>query len=104
MFRGQRLDLYLLQEGEGLEQRQHLCVSGVQPELVERLRRGAIGSEPDRARFRLAKLAAVTLGEQRNGPAERVRLALLADQLYPRDDITPLIRAAHLHADAVAVE
>jgi hypothetical protein len=43
--------------------------------------------------------SAVRFGQQRHGQAKRLGLALAADQLHARDDVAPLVRAAHLHGD-----
>jgi hypothetical protein len=78
-------------------------VAGVQPELVEGVRRGLLRVEPDGAGFGLAELGAVGLGDQRQGQAEDVFLVQAARQVGAGDDVAPLVGAADLQHAAVAL-
>ena len=94
-------DLIEPQEGEELEIPLHVPVVGVDPELVELVRTGARGIEPDVAGLALPELGAGGRGDERED--QPVRLAALppADQLDPRGDVAPLVAAAHLELAAL---
>ncbi len=84
------------QQREPEQQPAHLTVVGLHEVLEELERRGALGIEPDAGARGLAELRAVAGREQR--PAQGVhRVAgAPADQVHPRQDVAPLIRAADL--------
>ena len=80
--RRELLDRRALEEREELQVRHHLAIVGVQPELIEAERRGAIGIEPDRAGFRLAELDAAppSSSAARPGRAPSSRAACESDR------------------------
>jgi hypothetical protein len=97
MLRHRRRDLIEAEEGEELEVALHVAVVGVDPELVELVRAGALRVEPHVAALALAELGPRGRGDQ--GEDHPVRLCALppADQLDPGGDVPPLVAAAHLH-------
>ena len=99
------IDLLSGERGEDLDIAGSVGVVDVEPELIEGIGRRALGVEPYVAALRLAEFTPVGLGDQRADEAEGFAPILAADELRPRGDIAPLVRAAHLQAAAVvAVE
>ncbi len=92
---------------EPAQVRADVAVVHVDPVLVERVRRRARRVQPDGvAALALAELRARRRQEQLVGdPVRRALVGLAArrppDQLEARGDVPPLVRAAHLHLDAV---
>src|SRR5439155_18309853 len=62
----QGLDLILRQQREQLEVALRVAVVGIHPELVQLVRRGEAGIEPDRPGFRLSELRARRRREERS--------------------------------------
>ena len=89
-------DLVQRQVGEQAHEAADVGVLGVAPELPVVVGAELFGVQPDRALGRLAHLAAGGRGQQRRGQAEGGLLVHAADQVDARDDIAPLVRAAHL--------
>src|SRR5262249_11837093 len=89
--------------GEKLEIRNHIAIVGVQPELVEAVWRSHFRIQPDGARFGLAKLHACSRGNQRKHERMRARATQTANQIDARENITPLITAAHLQRALVTI-
>src|SRR6478609_9041048 len=104
VLRSQAQDLGVLEEAVDAQELEHVRVGRVQPELVERIGRGARLIQPDGPGLRLAEFAAVRLGDERRGQAECFGLMLAANQINPADDVAPLIRPTYLQGDAVLLE
>ncbi len=98
----QLLDLRLRAEAEDPQEVGNVPVVRVQPELVEGVRGGQLGVEPDRAGLRLAELGAVRLDDQRRGQRVHGLAVGLADQVRAGREVAPLVAAAGLQRAAVA--
>mmetsp|Transcript_10132 Transcript_10132/g.30355 ORF Transcript_10132/g.30355 Transcript_10132/m.30355 type:complete len:313 (-) Transcript_10132:1098-2036(-) len=101
-------DLIEGEEGEHAQELGDLRVRYVsQQMLVELEGRQLVSGEPDSTILGLAELAAIRLGEQREGEAEAQLPVLplltchLPHQLRARGDVAPLVAAACLHAHTV---
>src|SRR4029453_3622956 len=96
-------DFAKLEKREQLEETLHVPVVTVQPELIEVIRAGAGGIEPDVLTFALAELRPRRCCNGR--VHEPVPLALLPprDQLDAGSDVPPLVAAAHLQLAALAL-
>src|SRR6185436_19098884 len=92
------------QEGEELEVTLHVAIVASQPELVELVRRSALGVEPDVPGLALSELAAATGGEQGKDQTMGGLLVPPRDQLDAGGDVPPLVAAAHLELAALGVE
>ena len=91
------------QNREQLEEARDVGVLGVAPELPVVVDGKHVGIEPDRACRGLAHLGARGGGEQRAGQGIELVRAHAAAEIDARDDVAPLVRAAHLQVAAVAL-
>ncbi len=99
-----------LRDPRGIEEREEaqvphrVAVVGVQPELIELVRRRQRRIEPDGARLRLAELRARRRRDERHHQTVRLAAAHAPDQIHPGGDVAPLIAAAHLQRAAEAID
>ena len=94
---GQGFDLVAAEEGEPLQEIDHVLVGRVQPELVESVGTGPVRREPDRPGLGLSELAPVRLGDQRRSEPEGLDPVPIVLPLQPageidaRDDVPVLV-------------
>ena len=83
----------LFQRGKYLDILLGIVVADIQPELIELIRCGALGVEPDVSRLGLTKLLTIALGNQRTRQGKGLVLVTqrTTDELSTRSDITPLV-------------
>lgn len=86
--------LFLLQRGEYLDVAFGILVGHVEPELVELVGRGVAAVEPHVARFGLAELPAVALGDEGARQREALVAVHAADKLGAGGDVAPLVGTA----------
>ena len=96
MFGDQVVDGLFIEQREDLDVALGVLVAGVEPELVELVRRRITRVEPYVAALGLAELGAVGFGNQRAGEGESLAAGLAADQLRAGGDVAPLVGAAEL--------
>ncbi len=89
-------DLFLRQERQRFEQLDDVGVVCVDEELVEAVRAGFLGVEPDGAGGGLAVFGAVGLGQQREDEAPDGGAEFLAREFGADGDIAPLVGRADL--------
>src|SRR5690625_2615324 len=79
-----------------------VAVIGVEPELVKRIRRGAIRVEPPVVtRLALTEFGAIRFGQQRCGHRVNALPLHPANQIYPAEQVAPLIIAARLQSAVI---
>ena len=106
----QGIDLVLAQEGEKLEELDHISVIGVEEELIKGIGRRDVRVQIDGTLLALAELLARCRGDQREGQGKHLLLnavllgAFLAHQLAARGDIAPLVAAADLQPAPLGLE
>ena len=95
--------LYLLDRNEGqhFEALDNVRVADVSPVLVEIVRAGLFGIEPDCALFGLAHFLALGIEKQGDGHCVCVLAELFTDKLCAAEHICPLVVTAELHIAAV---
>ena len=71
-------------------------VLGVNEKLVEFVRAGFLGIEPDGAALGFTKFTAVGFGDEREGQAPSRESDFFADEIRASGDVAPLFRAANL--------
>src|SRR5579875_1530574 len=91
LFTFQVRDLFQWQEREDAQVTPHAAVVGVDPVLVELVRRGHLRIEEERAFLALAQLCAGGRGDQRRSQRVYVCVACAADEINARQEIAPLI-------------
>ena len=96
-------DFALVEQRKKLEIFHDIAVVGVDPELVEPVRRGELRVKPDRPGLGLAKFDARRRCHQGGNHSIASRFAQLAQQFNPHNDIAPLIAAAQLQGAVIAV-
>ena len=86
----------LFQRGEYLDILLGIVVADIEPELIELIRCGALGVEPDVSRLGLTKLLTIALGNQRTCQGKGLILVTqrTTNELSTRGDITPLVVTA----------
>src|SRR5260221_12076761 len=89
-------DFFERAEGEDPEQALDVAVVAVEPVLVEAVRAGLRGIEPDVLTLALAELTAVGGGEERTDQPVGRRALPAGDELDPGGDVAPLVAAPHL--------
>src|SRR5699024_112563 len=104
---GQLLDLFTRTEAERPEVTDQITIVGIEPELVEGVRRGQFGVQPEVVPgFALTELGAIGLGEQMSGQGVRRAVRFVGvdtpNQVEPCSDVSPLVRAAGLQCATVA--
>ena len=90
------------QFGEKAQEAADITIFGVAPELPEIPDRQFVFVEPNRTLGGFAHLRAGRGGDQRRGQAKDFLAIDAPCQINPRDDIAPLIGAAHLQHTAIA--
>ena len=96
MFFNESIDNILFQRGEYLDILFGIVIADIQPELIELIRCGALGVEPDVSRLGLTKLLTIALSNQRTCQSKGLILVTqrTTDELSTRGDITPLVVTA----------
>ena len=94
-------DLGSRQEREAQQEPLHVVVGYVDPVLVEVVGAGLLRVEEEGAGLGLAHLLPVRPGDERRGQGERLAAVDAADEVHARDDVAPLVVAAHLQPAAV---
>src|SRR5882724_13720287 len=96
MFLFQSPNFALAQKRKILQIRDHLAIVGVNPELVKLINAGPAGIEPHCARFGLAKLRSIRLGNEKQSQAMNCSAQLFSSEIDSSRDISPLIAPADL--------
>ena len=89
-------DFVLIEEGEVFEVTNDITVIGPNPELVEAVRAGAAGIEPDSALLSLTEFGAIGPRDEGEGEAVRGAAEFFAAKFDAGGDVAPLIAAADL--------
>ncbi|MCY1218686.1 hypothetical protein D9M72_306350 [compost metagenome] len=92
------------QEGEHLQPRGNVGISGVEPELVEGVGAAHLRIKPDGVALALSELGAVRIGDERRAKGMHVLALHLADKFGTAGEVAPLVRAAGLQDTAVVTE
>ncbi len=105
MLFNQRLDGFALQRSKYLDIAFSVVVAHVQPELVERVRRGALRIEPYVSALGLTKLLTVGLCDEGTGQGESLGLVAqcATDELGTGGHVTPLVVTTQLQLTALSL-
>ena len=92
------IDFLLVESGENLDVTLSIVVAHIEPELIERVRTGAVAVEPDIAFFGFSEFLAVGFSDKRASECKSIVLCakLAADKFGSGGDVAPLVATAHL--------
>src|SRR5690606_16251127 len=90
-------------EGKVAQKLVDICISGIEPELIERIRRRSARIEPNGTTFSFPKLGAVSLGDQRQSKTKSAAAMETPYQVDTAGNISPLVRPADLQGAIVSL-
>src|SRR5690606_25953304 len=96
VLRFQGFNFFTTREGEYTRELFHILIGGVEPELVKLIGGSTLGVQPHIAAFGFPEFGAIGLGDEPGGNGECFTASDPPDQLGPRNNLAPLIGAAHL--------
>src|SRR3954462_12741613 len=100
----ERLDLFARHHSKESQITTDITIVDVDPELVELIRRRALGIEPHASRFCLSEFRSRCVRNEREGERMRFTTVRPPNQLESCSNVSPLITAAALQRDVVSSE